>query len=67
MRVNIDGSEVVWQSLPRAHGSISRYVLDAGYSELMDTYSASKMAELPKTLERRDTGEPTCTYSDHSD
>ena len=36
--VNIDGSEVVWRSQPRARSSISRYVyvLDAGYSELED-------------------------------
>ena len=34
VRINIDGSEVVWRSQPRAHSSILRYVLDAGYSEV---------------------------------
>ena len=63
--VNIDSSEVVWRSQPRACNSISRYGLEAGsarsrLARKMDTYIASLMAELPKTLERRDTS--TCTY-----
>ena len=44
------------------HSSISRYALEAGSARLarkIDTYiNTSKMAELPKMLERRDTGEP---------
>ena len=62
------GSEVVWRNQPQARSSISRYALEAGSARLawkMDTYITSNMAELPKMLERRDTGEPmhvrTCT------
>ena len=69
VRVNIDGSEVVWQSQPRSRCSISRYTLEAGSTRLarkMVTYIASNMAEFSKMLERRDTSEPmhvrTCTY-----
>ena len=49
----------------------SSYALEAGSARLawnMDTYITSNMAELPKMLERRDTGEPMhdivriCTY-----
>ena len=61
VRVNIDGSEVVWRSQPRARSSISRYTLEAGSTRLaqkMDTYITSNTAALPKTLERRNTGEP---------
>ena len=66
VNVNIDGSEVVWRSQPRA---ISRYALEAGSARLaqkMDTYITSNMAKLLKMLERRDISEPnhvrTCTY-----
>ena len=55
------GSEVVWRNQPRVRSSISRYALEAGSARLarkMDTYITSNMAELPKMLERRDTGEP---------
>ena len=69
MCVNVDGSEVVWRSQPRARSSISHYALEAGSTRLarkMDTYITSNMAELPKMLGRRDTSEPmhvsTCTY-----
>ena len=58
----------VWRNQPRVRSSISRYALEAGSARLarkIDTYiNTSKMAELPKMLERRDTGEPharTCT------
>ena len=54
---------------PRVHSSISRYALEAGSARLarkMDTYITENLAELPKMLERWDTGEPmhvrTCTY-----
>ena len=74
VRENIDGSDVVWQSQPRARSSILCYVLEAGSARLarkMDTYIASTMVELPKTLERRDTGEPMYMYVfvdiDHTD
>ena len=71
VRVNINGLEVVWWSQPRAHSSIMCYALVAGSARLawkMDMYIASKMAELLKTLERRDTGEPmsTCTICCYS-
>ena len=59
--VNIDSSEVVWRSQPRASSSISRYALEAGSARLarkMDTYITSNMAELPKMLEKRDISEP---------
>ena len=66
MCVNIDGSEVVWQS---SRSLISCYALKTGSARLarkMDTYITSNMAELPKMLERRDTSKPmhvrTCTY-----
>ena len=55
--VNIDVSDVhiVWRSQPLARSSMSCYVLEAGSVRLarkMDTYIASKMAELSKTFER---------------
>ena len=68
VRVNIDDSELVWQRQPQAHSSISHYALEAGYARLareMDMYIASKLAELPKTLERRDTVEPMYMYVIH--
>ena len=61
MCVNVDVSEVVWRSQPRARSSILRYTLEAGSARLaqkMDMYITSNMAELPKMLERRDTSEP---------
>ena len=51
VRVNIDDSEVVRQSQPRARSSISRYALEAGSARLaqkMDTYITSNMAEMPE-------------------
>ena len=51
VHVNIDGSEVVWQSQPRARSSISHYALEAGSTRLawkMDTYITSNMSELPR-------------------
>ena len=66
MRVKIDGSKVVWWNHSRVRSSISHYALEAGTARLarkMDTYITSKMAELPKMLERRYIGEPIqCTY-----
>ena len=64
VHVNIDGSEVAWRSQPRARSSISRYMLKIGSTRLAQKMDASKMAELPKTLERQDTSEPMsiCTY-----
>ena len=62
MRVNIDGR--LGSSLVEP-ASISRYALEAGSARLarkMDTYITSNMAELPKMLERRDTGEPMHMY-----
>ena len=53
--VNINVSDVVWRSQPLARSSISRQ------ARKRDTYIASKMAELSKTFERRDTSELTCT------
>ena len=64
--VNIDGSEVVWRSQPRASRSISRYALEAGSARLarkMDTYITSNMAEFPKMLEKRDISEPMHVYT----
>ena len=69
VRVNINGSEVVWQSQPRERSSILRYALKACSARLarkMDTYTTSNMAEMLKMLESQDTSEPihvhTCTY-----
>ena len=61
VRVNVDGSEVVWRSQPQARSSISRYALEAGSTRLarkMNTYITSNMSELPTMLERQDTSEP---------
>ena len=69
VRVNTDGSEVVWRSQPRVRSSISRYMLEAGSARLarkMDTYITSNTAEFPKPLARQNTAKlihvRTCMY-----
>ena len=70
VRVNIDGSEVVWRSqprAPRASSSISRYALEAGSARLpvarkMDTYYFKYGGVAEDAREARYQRTHACTY-----